>query len=461
MNSCRQLTIQVIAQGQTEPAILSAELGATSTIADLKTFLLASADLPPNYPEHTWSLNHDGNIVTASDDTLLSAVGVKDGDMLSATAQPNQTPRPSEPSGTLPSASQTTPDLAGRMEELRQHILSHRPTREAFEQNAGALFREMGTDAESVLQNPELFARTWTSLERRRREEMENDSRLDQDVNEENQKEIMRRIQQGQIEQDIAKVMEENPEMFGSVTMLYIKLEVNGHPVKAFVDSGAQATILSPKCAEDCGIINKVDSRFAGIARGVGTAKILGRIHRVMVKIGSPDTGYDDVPCSFTVMEGKGVDMLLGLDMLKRYQASIDLSQNSLVFPNGVKIPFLPEHEIPKFDEDTIPGSPEQSKAQGDPSNFKGAGQTLGTSTASSTSSANATRPSNSQRPSPPQSLNRAPAPSQLGRQQTPQFPQQHIDALTGMGASPQQAVALLQQCSGNLDLAASMLFDM
>lgn len=221
--------------------------------------------------------------------------------------------------------------------------------------------------------------------------------------------------------------------------MLYIDVEVNGHKVKAFVDSGAQATIMSPSCAESCGIMRLVDQRYAGIARGVGTAAILGRVHSAQIRIGSLF-----LPCSFTVMEGKDVDLLLGLDMLKRHQACIDLSRDKLVI-QGVEVPFLGEADIPKSMEEERAGEP---KVAGP------GGTTIGGR--SGVVSGPATPQPSGPSVAPPAAATAA-APTPQAAEAS--FPQESIDQLTALGFSPAEAQNALAACNGNVEYAAGLLF--
>lgn len=162
---------------------------------------------------------------------------------------------------------------------------------------------------------------------------------------EEAQRRALEEIRQENVMRNMEAAMEHNPESFGSVVMLFVDCKVNSAAgVKAFVDSGAQTTIISKACAERCNILRLMDTRFEGTARGVGTAKIHGRIHLALLTL-----GQDVFEVSFTVMGavGGGYDMLLGLDMLRKHAASIDLRENCLKIGNSA-VPFLAEKDIPK-----------------------------------------------------------------------------------------------------------------
>lgn len=189
--------------------------------------------------------------------------------------------------------------------------------------------------------------------------------------------------------------------------------------------------LVSPETAESCGLMRLLDTRFSGVAKGVGTAKILGRIHSAQMRLSQNLF----LTCSFIVVEGKGSELLFGLDMLKKHRACIDLRKNALTF-DSCDIPFLAEHELPEKqrrmeihgsdeDETAIEGRTVVPQVSTPPP----ASTTLPAATGSASTAAAATTSNATSTPS-----------------STPTYPEKDIKLLTDMGVSRQvQRMHLLE----------------
>ncbi|XP_065431372.1 protein DDI1 homolog 2 isoform X3 [Chrysemys picta bellii] len=299
----------------------------------------------------------------------LASYGLKDGDVVILQQKENAEPRPPVPFPGLPRIDFSSITVPGTSAQLQEQQPAQRPRPSPPDTPSSpqgldnpALLRDMLLAnphelsllkernpplAEALLSGDlEKFTRVLVEQQQdRARREQERIRLFSADPFDlEAQAKIEEDIRQQNIEENMTIAMEEAPESFGQVVMLYINCKVNGHPVKAFVDSGAQMTIMSQACAERCNIMRLVDRRWAGIAKGVGTQKIIGRVHLAQVQIEG-----DFLPCSFSILEEQPMDMLLGLDMLKRHQCSIDLKKNVLVIgTTGSQTTFLPEGELPE-----------------------------------------------------------------------------------------------------------------
>lgn len=136
-----------------------------------------------------------------------------------------------------------------------------------------------------------------------------------------------------------------DPESFTTSCMLYIPIRINNVPILAFVDSGAEKSILSSNFLEDLKLDKMLDKRFVGQARGVGTSNITGRLHHVMFTFDN-----EFLPHSLTVLDSLGSAILIGLDFMRKYKCIIDFNTNSFKITGlDVELKFLNEGQVEKY----------------------------------------------------------------------------------------------------------------
>ncbi|XP_045674255.1 protein DDI1 homolog 1 [Phyllostomus hastatus] len=305
----------------------------------------------------------------ADDHASLGSYGLKDGDVVVLLQKENVGPQPSGRLSSLPLVDLTgvtTPGTSSSRQQQQAHS-----SRQSHGLGSGEMTSAQGLGSPALIRsmllsnphdlsllkvrNPPLAGALLSGnletfsqvlMDQQRESALREQERLHlycaDPCDLEAQAKIEEEIRQQNIEENMNIAIEVAPESFGQVAMLYINCKVNGHPLKAFVDSGAQMTIMSQACAERCNIIRLVDRRWAGVAKGVGTQRIMGRVHLAQIQIEG-----DFLQCSFSILEEQPMDMLLGLDVLRRHQCCIDLKKNVLVIgTTGTQTHFLPEGEL-------------------------------------------------------------------------------------------------------------------
>ncbi|KAK8626338.1 hypothetical protein V6N13_133989 [Hibiscus sabdariffa] len=309
--------------------IVSLDVDPHETVENLKALL----EVETNVPLQQQQLLYHGREMQNSE--KLSALGVKDDDLIMMVSSAGSRASTNDLSFN-PDGSAVNPGA------FQQHIRSDSNL-------IGQIFQADPELAQAILGNDLnklqdiLRTRHRQRSELRQKEEEELALLQADPFDVEAQRKIEAAIRQKGIDENWAAALEHNPEGFARVVMLYVDMEVNGVPLKAFIDSGAQSTIISKSCAERCGLLRLLDQRYKGIAHGVGQSEILGRIHVAPIKIGN--IFY---PCSFVVLDSPNMEFLFGLDMLRKHQCIIDLKENVLRVGGGeVSVPFLPEKDIP------------------------------------------------------------------------------------------------------------------
>ena len=206
------------------------QIDENDSIETLKAILEAET----GHPASRQVLMHNGNVLQQQGS--LQSSNVRDGDLLMLAAAPTAAVAGQQRRGNAGSntASGSEVEIDALIEELKslpqeQYHRIPADIREAIESN-----------------NKQKFAEGLKKIAEDRQRAEEEEARFlrlaqEDPFNPEVQRRLEEAIQQKNISENLEAALEYNPEVFGTVVMLYVPMQVNGVDVKAFVDSGKRS----------------------------------------------------------------------------------------------------------------------------------------------------------------------------------------------------------------------------
>jgi predicted aspartyl protease len=135
------------------------------------------------------------------------------------------------------------------------------------------------------------------------------------------------------IQDNYLKAYNELPSSFIPANMIYLIAKIMGNEIKFLVDTGAQVSLLPLNVVKMCDLEHLMDEKYSGELKGVGSDRVMGRIHYLEVEL---ECGL--IPCSFTICEKEDIIPILGIDMMQQMGLVLNFKERKIEI-NNFKFP--------------------------------------------------------------------------------------------------------------------------
>ena len=120
------------------------------------------------------------------------------------------------------------------------------------------------------------------------------------------------------------------PHQGSDTSAVRVMVEVNGHPLRALLDTGAESTLLFGSAARALGLRSTEDAARTVAVGGVGSDRMQAS-RQVLDRVAIGPIALRHVPALADPEDGENVDMLLGIDFFRRMHVWISRSSGTVV----------------------------------------------------------------------------------------------------------------------------------